>query len=382
MAKKTKSKFKPLFWITGNYHDCCERWKYICGKLKDPNVQVMHCGRLKTSDATAGDIIMMLKNRDIFDTRPRIIKMKGLPDDYAILADYLHLVDNDNVLVVDGPIACRAKPPSTRLITAKTSKFFKAFQSQGEVFDSPIEGKSNGEAMEWLTGVLDGRDRSIEKEAADMMVEMIGRNYDALYAEILKLCDYQLSRKITKEDVIECCISLFHSTVWDLVDSLDKQDYDSAINYMQRFYEVAGTEHGESFFGDVQKFFGALTHHYLFLLSLKDTCGQAISYEGAIKAVEGLKKRTKKGGEYHWSNDMFDKRFVGKSISMPNVRAVQNWPKRKMYSVYRAVLYCRTQTRFLSSNPAAVKVLLDALIMHICDKLSYTQMESMTAKYN
>jgi len=146
------AKIKPLFWITGNYYDCCKTWKDIISRLGDVAVDILDCGyKVESSNliqpATACDVILLLKNKDMFDDRPRVIKMKGIPNDYHLIADYLHLVNNKNVLVVDGPIGYRAKPPSKRMITAATSRFYKTFSTKGKVFQFPMEGKNRREAV-------------------------------------------------------------------------------------------------------------------------------------------------------------------------------------------------------------------------------------------
>ena len=102
MSKKTKK--LGCLWLSGNYHQVQVAFsKLVAGelydaknfpvKIKDPNVLVVDCGYNPPDMddiykyTSASDLIILLKNRDIFDDGQRIIKLKGLPPDYTILVD-------------------------------------------------------------------------------------------------------------------------------------------------------------------------------------------------------------------------------------------------------------------------------------------------------
>lgn len=363
-----KKEVRPLFWVTGNYYDCKQLWSDLCSKVGDPNIEILNCGYATSGsnrDATAADVIMLLKNHDMFDNRTRIIKMKGLPENYHLIIDYLGLVNDSNILFIDGPIGLRSKPPSDRFISAATSKFYKTFEGEGKVIKFPTDGKTEREASEWVHNVLKDHKRDIEDDALSMLVQYKGYNYDILYTEIVKLLDYQTSKKIKVEDIKACSIPSFLSTIWELIDSLDAQDYDESIKYMQQFHENAGTEVGSSYHDHVLQFLGALYQHYLFVLILKDKCGSTISYQSAKNAMK-FKKREKKDNKYIWEKDLFTEQFINMNLSKKGVQQAFKWNKKKIYDIFRSMGECRLLCR-TKGNETLTKFYLDCLIMHICE---------------
>jgi len=167
--RKSKSGSCPIYWINGNYYDTCQRWKEICALVKDPNIEIFDCGYnpdniVDNKVAQAADIIMMLKHRDLFDSRVRIIKMKGLPPDYNLITDYLHLINNKTILVIDSPIGY-IKPGSKRFISAATSKFYKFIKANGVLRESLKEAKSVNQAIKWVEKVLTDHNRTYDKRS-------------------------------------------------------------------------------------------------------------------------------------------------------------------------------------------------------------------------
>jgi hypothetical protein len=373
-----KKKVKPLFWITGNYYDCKRQWAWILGMLKGPNVEIFDCGAQSNDSrvAHASDIITCLKNRDIFDSRPRIIKMKGLPDDYTLLCDYLTLVNNDNVLVIDGPIGYRNA--NRRFVSAKTSKFYKEFSKQGVhkspeggtgVFDFPEVAESDSKAQSWITSVAKEHDREFEDGAALLLVQQKGRNLDQLYSELTCLMDYQIDKKIRVDDVRAVCVPVFVKTAWDLIDAIDRQEYEAAISHMQGFYANAGTKTGETFDGDVYKLLGALLQHFSFLMYLKMYCGDELTYSKAEQAVAGVKKQ---GENPNVWTDQFSKGYLYVNVRKPELQqALRRLSKERLEDIYLDL----TRTRFLcrtkySGSRAGMKICLDTFIMTACGVIS------------
>lgn len=366
---------KPMFWITGNYYECQKSWQSISGMLEDPNVVVLDCGYVSDISSydrysTASDVILMLKNKEIFDTRPRIIKMKGLPENYKLITDYLHLVNDKNVLVVDSPIGLKAKG-SKRFISAAASKFYKTIATEGKVFKSNLVAKNNLSAVQWVQEVAADLGRDVENNAAKFLVELKGRDLDILYSEMSKLFDYQL-KKITKKDVRHCCSPLFVQTTWDLLDQLNTQQFDNAIAYLQEFYENAGKETGQSFYGDVTMLTASLYKHFRFIMHAKDTCGETPNRKKIEEVVGSFKKRRKKGDVYLWDQNIFDPKFLSININKPSFRIALQWPKKKIYETVLQVSRCREICR-KANRKEVIKLALDTLIMRICGKISFRQ---------
>ncbi len=365
MAKKTK----PFFWISGNYYDSCKCWKSICAMVDDPNIIVMDSGYNSDKtpadcrSATTGDVILMLKMRDIFDPRPRIIKVKGLTDNCKLLLDYLDLVDDTNILVIDGPISYKSRPPSTRLVTLKTSNLYKKFKSQGKVFDFPIVAKTNSEAVKWAVSVVEELGKSINSDAANMLVDSLGKDLDTLYSAISKLVDYQSGKKISVEDVKACCVPQFLRTVWDLVRSLEMTDFNAAMSHASAFY--VNTDSSTSRDGDFQMLMGALYHHFFKLVLYKDGCGEAFSYNNAAQSVSGFKKQVKKGDKQEWEGELFHGGTAARDINSSSTRQALKWSKKKVYEVFAAVSRARFYCRIAPDN-VKKKMCLDDIILQTC----------------
>ncbi len=375
-----KQKNKPLFWITGNYYECQKYWKGICAKLKDPNIVVLECGRnadnvsLEDRQASAGAVIKMLKKQDIFDKRPRIIKMKGIPPDYALITDYFYLVKGTNVLVIDGPIGMRAKGPSNKWVSVKTSKFYKEIKAKGQVKEYDMEAKTQSQAVAWIKGVAKELDRVLELETAQLLVEMKGKNYDVLHGALVLMCDYQPKGALKKEVVEELFTPTFQRTVWDLVGSIDKGDYVESVAHLQRFYDQGEILADSAFMGEVEQLLGALAHHFTFLLMARDGCNGVVSYNAVFKSVEGMKKPKAQKAEDKkkgiWKEpfaDSYSTGLIKMSLSSPALR----WSASRLYNAQRDVSKCRFSARktFGYSNRPGLRLCLDTLIMTLCGEV-------------
>lgn len=378
----------PMYWITGNYYDCRQKWQEICALVGDPNVEVFDCeyntqnGGKKS--AQAGDIILRLKQKDMFDTRSRIIKLKGIPDDYAILTDYLRLANKKNMIVIDGPVGYR-KPPSKRLIPVKATKFFKEFVKRGELCEFPELAKTDALAIRWVVGVAKNLGKNLDPEAAKLLVELQGRNLDGLYAEVSKLSDYQEGKKITVDDVKTCTAPLFLRTVWDLLEDLAFMNVDASLSHLQKFYEYAGLETGTSFRGDVEMLLGAMLKQFNFYIAIKDACGDSLDYDKLRNKTAGLKKRSSKmvDGETvdNWDTDYFDSRFINVNLNKESTQSVSKWPWHRAYNIVRQIhmtrLALRTHSHISEYNRGGIKLLLDSLALMICGKLTPRQLNAM-----
>ena len=437
-----------VIWITGNYHDCKVMWERIISgesecpiKIKDPNVMVVDCGRNPENIshscrmAAAGDIIKLLKNTDIFDKRQRVIKMKGLPSDYTILADYLTYTSPNCVLVIDSPTAIRAKPPSKKMVTVKNSKFFKTIKSKGYLVEFPTDLYKVGDAATWVKKAVEDFGKKIQPDAARLLVDMQGHNLDNLYTNIFRLVDYQKKTKINKEDVAAVCSAQFLKTTWDLLRSLDERDYDKAIGHLQEFYR-SSTDRWK-FVGEVQMMLGAFNKHFTFIMIVKDYISQdakralsyntAVSATGRIEVVDKGKKGTvvsikgnadenkkkiisiasgkkpkpatdtslgaaligytNKGCNFYdsvfdkkirnlrpdWFPKMFDGRFIKANLDSPAF----SWYASDLYRIFLDINTCRSLTRQAGYNLDEIKMYLDTFVMEACHKIHPQQVEML-----
>lgn len=374
---------QPIFWLTGNYYDVSKKWNQIKETLGDSNVIVMHCGYNSKSApdyckvCTASDVILALKTKDLFDNRPRIIKMKGIPENYALLTDYLHLVDNDNVLVIDSSIGYWASPHYKRFVNISKSKFYNAVKKHGKVFKFDIEPRYR-DAVNWVKSVFSDLNRSYESSCPSLLVEAKGCNLDILYCEISRLVMYQIKGKISLDSVRACCIPVFTQTVWDLVNSIDRSETEKCLSHLSKFYEFA---EGSFFQSHVESLFGALVQHFLFLLCIKDGCGTDLSDIKACQAVEGIKKRTKCNDKWVWNTDLFTQKFISFNIRKMEIATANRWSRRKTYNIFRDLCRARQVCR-MYRQMSVVKLCLDSFVMLACGKLDIKQTQMMRRVYS
>ncbi len=382
---------KPVFWIYGNRRQCLQSWNQILDHVKkssgeDPNVDTLFCGMNSETAtpaqrwATANDLINLMRNRDLFDDRPRIIKVIGIPEGYAEIVDWLNVLNGRNILVFWGPFAY-IKPGTKRWISVKTTKLFKTIKKEGQVFEHPIEVRTNSDAVYIIKEVAVEFKKELKSEVARKIVELQGRNLDLLENSIHKLSIYQTGKKITTEDVEACCFSDYSDKIWAFLDILDEQKIDPALDYLQDFYEEDDGAIGENFYGRINRFFGALLQHYLFLMLLKDVCGQSLNATVAQRELTAFKKTTPTLIKEIVSGNKtlddlecrFTSQYVGKNISSPATQIAFARRKGETYKIvsdlYDTMYWCRRW----SSNTAMLRLLLDTFALVACGKLSLDQ---------
>lgn len=376
---------KPIYWVTGNYFQCRKNWLDLCIKLNQPNVEMLDCGANSQNadknnrQATAGDVVRFLKHRDIFDPRPRILKLKGLPEDYVLIAEYLYLIDENNILYIDAPFGYRKS--TNRFITAATSTLFKKIKAEGHLIDFGLDAKSNNAAIAWAESVIKECQREIERNALELLVGLKGRNLDQLYCEISKLCSYALKGKITQEHVQLCCSSTFLGQSWDLLDELCLVNTDKALEYLQGFYGSAGGLPGTSFRGDVEILLGFMLKYFRLLLHAKDVCGATVNYSAISKACAEFKKPPKTENKpesskteiVEWKEEYFDKMFINVNVNKSSFQTALKWSKQKIYRIVKMVQDVRFALRSSKTssevNRAETQLLLDGLALFICGKI-------------
>lgn len=363
MAKSKKTNSIPVFWFTGNYYDCSKIWKNIQSKIGDANIISHDCfsGDGDVKGSTASDVVLSLKSKDLFDSRTKIIKMNGLPEDYKILSDYLNLVSDDNVLVIDSAIGYRKR----NFVSAAASTFYKEVKERGHVFNFPTELKQS-EAVSWAKSVVTELNFKIDHDAAEFLInEVAGMNLDVIYGHLNKLIDY-CNKNITIEDVRACCASTYLQTTWNLIDNLDKQNYDAVVEQLQKFY----SNESNGFRSEVEGLLGALNFHYRLLLILKDKC-DSFSYPVMKKAVEGFKKRTKTDDEYVWTDGVYEK-ALGMCMNSEPFKSAFQWKASHIYKVNLDLDRIRQICR-RSSSVSEIKICLDTFAMVTCNKITIEQ---------
>lgn len=390
MAKKNK----PVFWVFGNLRQCHQTWTEIVRRVetqskKKPDIQIMFGGINPvnaTPDrrwSTADDVVFALRNHSFCDDNPRIIKVCGLPESYTDLANWFHVVNGSNVLVIQSPFGY-IKPGSKQWITAKTSKFFKKVKTEGFLIEHLVEAKSENDAIAWVVSVVNEAKKEIKRAVAREVVAKEGKNLDKLMNTVGKLCTYQKGKEIVVEDVHACCSGGFLSeTVWQFLEDLDYRRNERALGYLQAFYAEGDGDVGESFYGRISRLFGALLQHFQFLLVLKDSCGNGRELNAQLveNTLENFKKTTptkilalqRKEISYEDLEPRFSKQYIGNKIKQDNIRFAFRKKKSEIYRVLAALHDCIFLCRRDSSHDHCLRLYLDVFALVACGKLTYQQ---------
>ena len=391
MAKKQP---KPVFWITGNYYESQKTVNQIKLMLGDCRVIVLDCDFVNENtpadERTAGpeDIIKLLLNRDIFDSRPRIIKLKGLPHGYPVLVNYLKYVNNKSVLVIDGPIGHRARPPSKQFVTAKTSNFYKRIKKEGKVVEHGINASNVTAANNWVKKVAEELGKPIDSNAAVLLVGMRGCNLDLLYGGLLTLVDYASGRTIKSSDVDEVCSPEFLKQVWDLLATISYREHEDVAIYMQQFYEAGAIEVQSVFFGQIELMLGAFNQLFQCASMVCDHLqGKLLSQDSISRAVEGYYKVMKKD-EFKKALDkvggdkdkivytpVFSPGFIAMKARDDGFKRIVNWGGKRLHEAYVEVNRVRRLTR--GSDEAYQKICLNSLMLVLCGKIQPHQADML-----
>lgn len=388
MTKKSKC---PIFWIHGNTRQCRQTWDGIVDHVTKqggkPDIQIMLGGFNPLAAtgsqrwSTADDVIFALRNRSFCDG-PRITKVCGLPESYTDLADWFHVINGTNVLVIQSQFGY-TKAGTKQFITAKTSKLYKKVKSEGYLIEHPIVAKNENDAIDLITLVVGESKKEIKRVVAREIVAKEGKNLDTLENVAIKLCSYQKRKEITVEDVHACCVSGFQSeTVWQFLEDLDYKREERALAYLQAFYAEDDGAIGESFYGRISKLFGALVQHFQFLLHAKDICGDRdLNAQLIEEGLVDFKKTTptkilelqKKKITYKDLEPKFSSKYIKFNISKDSVRHAFQKKKKEIYLTNMALHKCMFFCRKNSGNKGYLRLCLDVFALVVCGRLTYQQ---------
>lgn len=359
----------PVFWISGNYYEARKAWQSLCQCVGDPLIEV-----LDSDSVNASDIVMRLKCSDMFDDRPRIVRVNGLPSDYDVLTKYLTLASDDNILVFYGPVGYWS---NRRFVSVKNTKFYKAI---ADIKSPPAarrllhfnnEFSTEREALEWIDKVAVENKKTIDLESSKILIGLKGLNIDVLYSEVVRLCDYQTRKQITPTDIEDCCVPLNVKTAWDFVDSLLAMQYELAVSYLEKFYE--STEAEKKLRSEAQALIGAIVYTLTFLLFVKSKA--AISPSDAKLALADVYKITREDGEIS-TKPLFDAYYITKALNKPSMKSALSWNSKKIFHVLDCANKCRTQMK-IHSEESLIKTSFNTLLMVACDKMDRKVQESI-----
>jgi hypothetical protein len=366
-----KSNMTPIFWLSGNYYERNKKWGEICSKIGNPLIEIVD-----TDFVVAENLIMLVRNRDMFDRRPRIIKVKGIPERYEILPECFDQIDNENVLVFDSPVG---RWSNRRFVNLKNTSFYKSIVNisspppGSRIFHFKEDFHTEIEACEWLLRIADEKKKKISPESCKTIIEAHGLNADVLYGQIIKLCCFQKGKEIKGEDIQECCISDNVKTVWVITDTLLSRNLDDTLSVLQSFYAEASLE--SSFSNEVQSLLSAMMYVVNFVCFIK---GSVVTDISEIPSVFAKITKNVNGGQ----KQVYDQYSIQRNLKKDSVQKALQWPIEKIYDTIYAISQIRLSCRDKYGENSSIKTSLDTLAMAVCGKITYKQWESINVFNN
>jgi len=381
----TKSNQVHIFWIFGNLRQSKAKWNALCDYIEQhagvaPNVESVYCGSGTDSSNVSSmkDVVCILRTKDMFSNSPRILRVIGIPEDYQDMLSYVDVPRPQNLLVFWGPPGYYKSGPSKKWNTIKNTKLFKFIKKHGHVFEFPVEAATDNDAVNWVTEIAQEKKKTISRDTAKLLVNRQGRNLDMLDNSVEKLATYQKSREISSQDVKDCCGETFSSTVWEYINSIDRNDCDAALAYLQGLYNEK-PEVGSTFYGTLSQLLGALRQHFLFLMLAKDASGNSVN----VKLIEESAKEFKKftptqltqicNGEDVTLSDRFSGNYIRNKVNNPGFSKLLGRRKSKIYGLLQELQSCSFAARQNSSNEAYLRMSLDLFTLVACGKITADQ---------
>ncbi len=193
---------------------------YYCNKLKAKTVGEDMLNYTKyTVKTDPEDIINNCTGYPMFANMKMIVMCEsgyfGGKGDYSLLADFTDKI-----------------PPTTLLIFRETnvdkrSKLYKAVEKNGVIFK--CERQNADMIIKLLAKAAQSKERSITKDAAQLMIMGLGDDMQRLLSELDKLTLLTDPGEVIEEDhVREVCALSVSSKIWELTDAMSDNNKEKA----------------------------------------------------------------------------------------------------------------------------------------------------------
>jgi hypothetical protein len=251
------------------------------------------------------------------------------------------------------------------------------------MIEHSTEAKNENDAIDWITNIAREHKKEIKRPVAREIIAKEGKCLDTLDNVIGKLRSYQKGKEIGIEDVHACCSSGFlPETVWQFIEDLDFRRDEQALTYLQAFYAEGDGAVGETFYGRINKLFGALVQHFQFLLVVKDTCdNRDLNAQTIEKVLVNFKKTTpskikalqRDEISYEDLEPRFSKYYVNNNIKKDSVRFAFRKKKSEIYRIMACLYDCIYFCRKHSGKDYFLRLCLDTFALMACGRLNYQQ---------
>jgi len=363
-----------LFWITGNF----QQRKNVINKIKES----LESFELEIYDAVSLDLLtLMTKQMSCFSSNKLII-INDWPEDSATSTKYTNKMlafikaVPDNIVLIFNNLKGRSKKVPEYI--GENGKRFD--------FDSKMPKKN---CFAFLRTYFQNNKKDIENESLNYIVESMTKydyniEVDALYLSALKICTYVGNRtKIKHEDVVKCQNADSTFIIWTLLDALDAKDLTKAIDALDD-----ALCNSNNILSEMQFVISTMLWRYNLLVTIKE---YAVKNKDAdIKEyISNFVKIKSEGsqGETKLGTDTDAKGNIASAYSDKLIQSIMNgnYYKKAAITAYDRVhlfqitlLLQRLNYSMRQGVGRNIKrVILNGIIMFICKKLSYKDVNTM-----
>lgn len=343
----------PAFWISGNLYEVSLTINDILDKYGRDN--------LITIDATSSTverIIYELMNVDIFNTKPKVILLKRLPENYTYLSNHLQYVTDKCVLIIDCPKSLKI---NNRDANVALSTLYKEIKKKGQVIEFPEEAKP-GETEKWAIGVCkQAFNRTLDVEASELLCDLKNCNFNNIFSELNKIVTYiGKRRKITIEDVRACTTDELQFDNWKFIDDLTAGKYELAVEHAEKLFSTA-----KYIVFDCEFTISAIIYRYELMLFAREV-GKHPDFDKIKKQVNSFQKIKKKDGETELSTKYSDGLLRMFCYSNYVKDALNRLSRPRIAEILSALYFVQNSIRFNSGNKARCKLLFMEMIRELC----------------
>lgn len=206
------NQFKPVYLLHGDEPYLIRHYANQFSKQL-LNDDMMNRDTFEGKDFSADTVIDAAETFPFLSER-RLVYVKdsglittGRKDDTEALAKYLPSIPESTIMVF------------IETAIDKRNRLYKQIASVGRIAECTTPAES--ELVRWLTNIFKKKYKEIHPQTARIMLAMVPKGMDAIYAEADKLGDYVGERvAVTPEDIQAVCTKSLEARIFDLVGAL------------------------------------------------------------------------------------------------------------------------------------------------------------------
>jgi len=100
-----------------------------------------------------------------------------------------------------------------------------------------FEPMKQSQLITWIQNQVTRSDKNITKDAAELLISLVGDNTWHLYHEIQKLCNYSSKENITADDIQDIIQKMHADTIFTLMDAMSARQKERALALLEDYFQ-------------------------------------------------------------------------------------------------------------------------------------------------